>query len=173
MGSWLERTVNYASWFMWLGRGLFSAIVIVIILTRSIFTVIRVDGHSMDPTLSNGEWVTVDLISRHFTPWQEGDIAILRFPGDPLHDLYVKRIIGLPGDQIIVSNGTVSRNGLALNESYLSPGTLTEPGPISFPKIIPKDYYLVMGDNRPISNDSRYFGLVPTSDMVGRVVGHF
>ncbi len=172
MSSWLERTVNYTSWFMWLGRGLFLAIVVVIIITRSVFTIMRVDGHSMDPTLANGEWITVDLISKHFTSWKEGDIAILRFPGDPLHDIYVKRVIGLPGDKISVSNGKLIRNGTLLNETYLAPSVATQPGPIPFPRVIPRGYYLVLGDNRPISNDSRYFGLVPSSDMVGVVTGH-
>jgi len=170
MSQWFEKFVRSASWIMWLGRGVFLAVVILLVMMRSVITVIRIDGHSMDPTLQNGQWVFVDLISKRLTTWTNGDIVILRFPGDPLHSLYVKRIIGIPGDQITLIDGKVLRNNKALREPYLSPDTVTENGIVALPSVVPADKYLVLGDNRLISNDSRFFGLVPVSDLVGKVV---
>ncbi len=169
MSPYFEKFVRSASWVMWLGRGMFFAVIVVLLLMRSVVTVIRIDGHSMDPTLADGEWVIVDLTSKHFQTWQRGDIAILRFPGDPLHSLYVKRVIGLPGDTVQLRNGSVLRNGAVITETYLEPGTPTEEGVVALPDVIPSGEVLVFGDNRSISNDSRYFGLVPEHDLIGKV----
>lgn len=133
---------------------------------------VRIDGRSMDPTLTNGQWVMVNLLSKQFTPWGFGDIAILRFPGDPVHSLYVKRIIGVPGDAISLVDGGVKRNGKVIYEPYLANNTATLPGAFNLPDVVPENQYLVFGDNRQISNDSRFFGLVPAHDLVGKVMGY-
>jgi signal peptidase I len=172
MNNALEKWARSISWIMWFGKGLFFAVIIILILMRSVITVIRVDGHSMDPTLRDGQWVAVDLASNSFKGWDRGDIAILKFPGDPLHSWYVKRVIGLPGDVILIDNGVVTRNGEVLNENYLLPGTLTENGVVDISMQVPTDKYLVLGDNRNISNDSRYFGYVPKSNLYGEVIGY-
>ena len=116
--------------------------------------------------------MAVDLGSNNFKGWDRGDIAILKFPGDPLNSWYVKRVIGLPGDVILIENGVVTRNGEVLNENYLLPGTLTENGVVDVSMQVPADKYLVLGDNRNISNDSRYFGYVPESNLYGEVIGY-
>lgn len=172
MNQMLEKIARSVSWIMWLGRGLFFTVIVALIIMRSVITVIRIDGHSMDPTLRNGQWVAVDLISKHFKPWAEGDIAILKFPGDPIHSLYVKRVIGVPGDHVQISSGVVIRNGQQIFEPYLEPSTITEDGVYSIPEVIPPGQYLVFGDNRLISNDSRFFGLVPIDDFIGKVIGY-
>ncbi len=157
---------------MWLGRGVFMAVLIVLLLMRTVVTVIRIDGHSMDPTLRSGQWALVDLISRRFQfqGWQYGDVVILRFPGDPLRSLYVKRVIGLPGDILLIENGRVKRNNVLVVESYVLDGQRTENGVVALPTIVPPKSYIVLGDNRQISNDSRFFGVVPEANLVGKVM---
>lgn len=167
-----EKFIRSATWIMWLGRGVFFAVIIVLLLMRTVVTVIRIDGHSMDPTLRSGQWAMVDLISRRFQfqGWQYGDVVILRFPGDPLRSLYVKRVIGLPGDIISLENGRVMRNNVAVVESYVLDGQRTENGVVALPTIVPPKSYIVFGDNRQISNDSRFFGVVPEANLVGKVM---
>jgi len=97
-------------------------------------------------------------------------VVILRFPGDPIHSIYVKRIIGSPGDKITIDDGKVSRNGTQLDEHYVLAGMETQPGVVVLPESVPEGKYLVFGDNREISNDSRYFGLVPKSELIGKVI---
>lgn len=172
MNSTLEKWARSISWIMWFGKSLFFVVIMVLILMRSVITVIRVDGHSMDPTLRDGQWVIVDLLSDKLKSWNRSDIVILKFPGDPLHSWYVKRIIGLPGDQITIENGSVEVNGVIVNENYLLPGTETENGVVDISMNVPDGQYLVLGDNRAISNDSRYFGFVPKSHLYGKVLGY-
>lgn len=167
-----EKLVRYASWIMWLGRGVFYAVILLLVIMRSLVTVIRIDGHSMDPTLQDKQWILVDLISHRFKPWKRGDVVIVRFPGDPLHSLYVKRVIGLPGDTFALESGKVFINGVVLNEAYLGADATTDIGVIDLRQTIAHDQYIILGDNRKISNDSRFFGTVPREDMVGKVVGY-
>ncbi len=114
----------------------------------------------------------VDLVSERFNPWRSGDVVILRFPGDPIHSWYVKRIIGVPGDRVVIREGAVIRNGKKLAENYLNLSSVSTPGVINLPELVPAGQYLVLGDNRQISNDSRFFGFVPESDLYGKVMGY-
>ncbi len=168
----LEKLAASASWIMAIGRTSFLVVVFLLLVMRSCFTIIRIDGASMDPTLRSGQWVGVDLVTHYFSPWKDGDIAIVRFPGDPIHTLYVKRIIGVPGDKLQLQDGHVVRNGVALTENYLALGTSTFEGPATLPAVVPQNSYIVLGDNRAISNDSRFFGLVASSDLYGKVIAY-
>jgi|GEM_PF-1498207 len=143
-----------------------------IILTLVMFLVIRlavqdyqVDGTSMVPTLQNTQYVLVDKITYNFNHPQHGDVIVFEFPGD--HSLnYVKRIIGLPGDRIITTaNGIVKVNGVTLNEPYIN-DTQNPFGDESV--TVTADHYWVMGDNRGASSDSRQWGLVSKSEIIGK-----
>lgn len=127
---------------------------------------------SMYPTLKPGDRILVNKLSYDFHPVHVGDIVVFRKPADDtsagpqVKDL-VKRVIGLPG-QVISSCGVqVCINGKLLKEPWLPPGTITEP-PIKT-QTIPKGAYFVMGDNRTDSADSRVFGPIKKSLIVGRV----
>jgi len=127
---------------------------------------------SMYPTLKPGDRILVNKLSYDFHPVHVGDIVVFRKPADDtsagpqVKDL-VKRVIGLPG-QVISSCGVqVCINGRLLKEPWLPPGTITEP-PIKT-QTIPKGEYFVMGDNRTDSADSRVFGPIKKSLIVGRV----
>jgi signal peptidase I len=126
------------------------------------FSVVR--GKSMSPGIHDGDRILVDHLSFVFRDVHRGDIVVLQYPLDPTLD-YIKRVIGLPGDEVRIDHGSVFVNGERLDEPYISEpdarGSLCQ-------RVAP-DSYFVLGDNRPHSSDSREFGLVPRQNLVGRV----
>jgi signal peptidase I len=136
----------------------------------------------MVPTLKIGDRIIVNKLSYRIHGVGRGDIVVFaRPPGEaaicsppPVNDL-VKRVIGLPGETISLSGGQVFINGHELAEPWLPAGTQTLPGPgdvpysLSQPFRIPQGDYFVMGDNRTESCDSRYWGPIPRSLIVGKV----
>ena len=126
---------------------------------------------SMEPTLMIGDRILVDKLSYHLHGVGRGDIVVFATPpkelADPAIKDLVKRVIGLPGDVISSSGGRVYIDGKPLSEPWLPPGTVTTG--ITRQKVPPNEYF-VMGDNRSDSQDSRFFGPIPRSLIVGRVV---
>ena len=137
---------------------------------------------SMAPTLQVGDRIMVDKLSYHFHGVHRGDIVVFKRPPLELQNFpdLVKRVIGLPGESVSTQNGHVYIDGKPLSEPWLPPGptsytgALPEgqhpqfnmPGPVS----VPGGQYFVMGDNRTNSEDSRFFGPVPESLIVGRAI---
>ena len=148
-------------------------IVETIALTLIIFLVIRfaiqsyrVEGVSMQPGLQSDEYVLVNKISYLFHAPEHGDVIVFHYPLDTTKD-FIKRVIGLPGDTITLDSTTVTVDGVALNEPYIS----ERANPLGKKDIkVPSDEYFVMGDNRPASDDSRDWGFVPKYDLVGKAV---
>lgn len=131
----------------------------------------QVRGASMEPGLSSGEYIFTSKITYKFRPIERGDIIVFKSPQNPDID-YIKRVIGLPGDTVLFKNETVAVNGFELNEPYISDKTsLWEGGYIKEgePVMVPEAEILVLGDNRPRSSDSREFGPIPTSSIIGQV----
>ncbi len=124
---------------------------------------------SMQPTLAPGDRI---LAVEGSSGIRRGDIAVLRVPASVsgTDDLFVKRVIGLPGDHVACCNakGQVTVNGKALSENYLYPGD--RPSRTTFSFTVGKGEIWVMGDHRNISVDSRKWGPVPLSGVVGRVI---
>lgn len=131
----------------------------------------QVKGLSMYPTFNDGEYLLTNKISYRFGEPKYGDIIIFKAPLNEEYE-YIKRIIGMPGDKVMLSNGHFFINGVELNETeYLdkSVSTLQE----RFLKegvemVVPPNSYFVAGDNRPHSSDSRDFGPVPKDNIVGK-----
>jgi signal peptidase I len=147
-----------------------------IVLTLLMFLVIRfavqnfnVEGPSMEPTLHNGELILVDKWSYLFRPPERGDVIVFVAPPIPSED-YVKRIIGIPGDRITINNTNVYVDGVLLKETYVTP--IDQGNPYNYKTIsnmlIPPNMYFVLGDDRIHSSDSRDWGLVPRSNIIGR-----
>ena len=126
---------------------------------------------SMEPTLLIGDRILVDKLSYHLHGVGRGDIVVFAKPprevADPTIKDLVKRVIGLPGDVISSRGGRVYINGKVLPEPWLGRGIVTTD--IRTQKVPPNEYF-VMGDNRSDSQDSRFFGPIPRSLIVGRVV---
>ncbi len=127
-----------------------------------------VSGSSMDPTFHNGQYLIIDELSYRFEAPSRGDVLIFRYPKDP-KEFFIKRIIGLPGETVSIKSGDVyvqktDGSTLKLDELYVVNHGNGEDSTY----IVPKDQYFVMGDNRPASSDSRVWGLLPRSNIVGR-----
>ncbi len=124
---------------------------------------VRVIGDSMNPTLETRDLLIASKLDYRLHDPARGDIVILESPTDPSHD-YIKRVVGLPGDHVLVRQHTVLVNGRRLTEPYLGnwstgPDWPAGPGPVEG-EAVPAGMYFVLGDNRNHSSDSRLFGWV-------------
>lgn len=125
---------------------------------------IRVDGSSMEPTLHSGEFVIVNKLTYKLGTPQIGDVIVFHFPRDPEQE-YIKRVIGLPGDQVTIRGGNVYVNDQLLHESYIAAAPAYDST-----WDVPDDALFVLGDNRNNSSDSHNWGTVPLSYVVGKAV---
>ena len=149
----------------------FSLIALLIVLPIRLFIAqpFIVSGASMETTFSTGQYLIIDQLSYHFEEPIRGDVIVFRYPKDP-SKFFIKRIIGIPGDTVSINGSDVSLintehpEGILLKESYIHDmkptATITE--------TLGKDEYFVMGDNRDASSDSRAWGVLPKSNIVGR-----
>lgn len=139
------------------------AIAIVLVINLLLAQPRTVHGESMEPSLHENERVIVDLVSFRWRQPERGEIIVLRLPEQDTDPL-IKRVVGLPGDTVAIRNGKVLVNDEVLDEPYLDQVTA---GRMSA-KVVPEAHVFVLGDNRGASNDSRYFGMVPYEDVLGR-----
>ena len=130
-----------------------------------------VSGASMEPNFSSGDYLLIDEVSYRFRQPQRGEVAVFHYPGDE-STYYIKRIIGLPGERLVISDGKIVifnkdyPNGFTLKENYLPPTTQTS----GKKEIVLKDNeYFVLGDNRNYSFDSRSWGNLQRAEIVGLV----
>lgn len=137
-----------------------------------------VEGSSMAPRFHTNDYLLVDKFSYRFHEPQRGDIIVFKYPND-LSLNYIKRIIGLPGETVKIKDGTVyiintdHPDGVSLDEHvYLGDGikTTLESGAADGEFPVAAAEYFVLGDNRPASSDSRVWGLLPKSDIIGRAL---
>lgn len=146
------------------------AVVLALVLRIWVVQSFYIPSGSMEPTLQGGDRILVNKLSYVFGTVHTGNIVVFRRPAadvGPANIHYlVKRVIGLPGQTISEKNGEVYINGRLLKEPWLPTGTLTYH--LKTQKIPPGEYF-VMGDNRGDSFDSRYFGPIPGSLIVGQV----
>ena len=158
------------------------AILVAVLLRTFVVATYSIPSGSMEPTLQIGDRIVVDKLSYHLHGVDRGNIVVFTTPpnedcaGPPVADL-VKRVIGLPGEIISLQDGSVYINGRLLPEPFLPAEVRTDtyPGPstngyaLHHGYRIPAGYVFVMGDNRPESCDSRYWGPIRESTVVGEV----
>lgn len=138
------------------------AFVLALALRTYVVGTYVVDGNSMNPTLTDGEWVAIWRRPLLAGDPVRGDIIVFRYPRDPRRE-FIKRVIGLPGDVVELRGGRVLVNGSLLAESHP-----VAPDRSSHPETrVPEGQLFVLGDNRRLSEDSRAFGLVPLDHVSG------
>ena len=172
----LEDTPGFGRQFLIFGWELTKVIVIslAIIIPVRYFLIkpFYVKGASMEPNFHDYEYLIVDELSYRFALPQRGDVVVFRYPQDP-RQFFIKRVIGLPGETVKMVDGRITiinklhPEGLIIEESYLSKSMVTNgPNEVAFQQ---NQYYL-MGDNRTSSLDSRIFGPVDKSAVIGKVL---
>lgn len=130
----------------------------------------KIKGQSMEPNFDNGEFLLTDKVTYRFSQPKRGDVIVFEAPGTN-NEEFIKRIIGLPGEEVSLSDGNVYINNSLLEENYIPESLKTEGG--IFLKdgqtvSVPNENYFVLGDNRVASSDSRTWGFVSKNKITGR-----
>jgi len=138
------------------------------VFSRFVITPVIIQGRSMMPTLLDGEYYFLNRLAYFFKSPARGDLVVIRDPGHD--DFAVKRIIAKPGDWLNLKDGKVYLNGRRLVEPYLPKGTFTATADLQEKWIeLGKEHYFVMGDNRVCSEDSRNYGRIVRSSILGSI----
>lgn len=147
------------------------AVVIIVPIRYLLVQPFFVRGASMEPNFEDGQYLVVDELSYRVRQPQRGEVIVFRYPLDT-SQFFIKRIIGLPGETVKVVDGRVTiqnaqyQQGVALDESEYLTSSVRTGGDIN--ETLGSNEYFVLGDNRAASSDSRVWGAVPRSDIVGR-----
>jgi signal peptidase I len=184
-----EETYGVGSFLWEVIKVFFWALIIIIPVRIFLFQPFFVQGASMEPNFENGDYLIINELgykqsdiniggvhvfsANSFKDLNRDDVAVFRYPVNP-QQFFIKRVIGLPGEEVKVENGKVSiyndqnPDGFVLDESkYLDPNLFTT-GNLDVK--LQQDQYFVLGDNRKASYDSRAWGAVPKSDIIGKVL---
>ncbi|MBN2853766.1 MAG: signal peptidase I [Clostridia bacterium] len=165
------------------------AIVIALLIRGLIFEPVIIDGSSMNNTLYNKDRVILNKIGMAFKDIEVGDIIVLEVQPPTYNVLkflnnyewakkllptitgvdYIKRVVAVEGDTVEIKNGYLYINGIKQNEEYIKEDQSTKPQFLEYPYVVPAGEYFVMGDNRLHSTDSREFGSITKSRILGRV----
>lgn len=152
-----------------------AAIVVIIAFGIKYFLVqpFIVDGNSMQPNFENNEYLLVEKLSLKFSAPRRGDVIVFHPPGQASVN-YIKRIIGLPNEEVVITDNKIKiinqdhPNGIYLSEPYIPNSSITSSDIASSDFKLGADEYFVMGDNREHSSDSREWGNLPKSNIIGR-----
>ncbi|NCO75422.1 MAG: signal peptidase I [Cyanobacteria bacterium] len=153
---------------------IFKTVAMAVVLSFGIRTFVAearyIPSSSMEPTLLINDRLIVEKMSYRFNEPKRGDVVVfnvtdkLREENFQANEAFIKRIIGLPGDEVMVKNGKVIVNNEMLKENYIKEKPDYNFGPVT----VPENQYLVLGDNRNNSYDSHYWGFVPREKFIGR-----
>lgn len=141
------------------------ALIIVVVVKHFLFQPFYVKGASMEPNYEDHEYLIIDELTYRFRDPARGEVVVFRYPNDP-SQYFIKRVIGLPGDSIVVNSQGIILNGVVFDESVYLSADVSTVGNVDI--TLSPDQYFVMGDNRQSSLDSRIFGPIDRSDIVGR-----
>jgi signal peptidase I len=154
--------------FEWV-EALITSLVVVVMLFTFLFRIVNVSGPSMQPNLESGDRV---VLQSYFYHPQRGDVVVITH-AEQLDEPIIKRVIALENQVVNIDfqTGTVSVDGVTLDESaYIQNGITTQRSDYSFPLTVPKGHVFVLGDNRKVSNDSRYkdIGMIDVNNILGK-----
>ena len=146
------------------------AVILFFVLRMFLFRVAHVSGFSMAPTLSDGDRVILNRAAVVFGTARVGDIVAFPYPNNP-SEYYIKRVIGISGDEVDLINGSFYVNGEPLEDAF-SHDTIWSTGNVIFPVTVEEGHVFVLGDNRNASSDSRSssIGMVDNRYILGRVL---
>jgi signal peptidase I len=157
--SWLSVIGEYVVIFV-------VAYLLAFVLQNFLFGIFEIKQHSMESTLYEYDRVFITRLTYKYSDPKRGDVIILLDPMGSQDD-FVKRVIALPGEEIAIKNGVVYINGKKLNEPYINSDHDIDN--MRSRRIAPEEFF-VMGDNRTVSSDSRRFGPIPRSNILGKVL---
>ena len=146
------------------------AIAIFLFLYLLVMQPHKIKGDSMQPNFPDGEYLLTDKISYRLREPERGEVIVFKAPGANGEE-FIKRIIGLPAESISIKEGRVFINSKLLDEPYLASDLVTPAGSFlkdGFELTIPDNNYIVLGDNRGASSDSRAWGFITKEDITGR-----
>jgi signal peptidase I len=126
-----------------------------------------VSGASMDPTFKNGEYLIVDEISYRFDDPKRGDVIVFKYPENP-KKYFIKRIVGLPGESVLIKDGIVTIKRQDIEDLVLTEEYVTNTSRDNYSRDLKDGEYFVMGDNRPNSLDSRSWGPLSKEMIIGK-----
>lgn len=151
-------------------RPVLREIIETLLLTFFIFWLVnslvgryRIDGSSMNPTLFNEQYLLINNVSYFLESPERGDIIVFRHPRSDLN--LIKRVIGMPGDEVEIRGGQVRVNGQLLNEPYIA-----DSPNYNGVWLVPDDNFFVLGDNRNSSSDSHTWQFLPEDNITGKAV---
>ncbi len=150
----------------WL-RDLIISVAVSIFIIVFVYQPVKVEGTSMMPVLDDQERIFINKYVYRWEPIERGDVVVFRYPRDPSKS-YIKRVIGVAGDRVEISDGRVYVNGQRLAEPYV-PGEFRDERSYE-PTVVPPHSYFVLGDHRNRSSDSREFGPVAENYIYGKAV---
>lgn len=165
----IKQTLNSIFDFF---QGIVVFMAILVMIYLFLFSPQEINGQSMFPTFYDKELLITNKIVYKLKEPKRGEVVIFKSPMNKDID-YIKRVIGLPGETILLKNNSFYINGQKLLEPYIGPGVITSAGSFlkeGIPFTIPDGSFFVCGDNRPHSSDSREFGPIPISDFIGQAL---
>ena len=141
------------------------ALVLALIIRAFFLQVFWIPSGSMEPTLDINDRIVVNKVSFHFRDPRRLEVVVFRQveSADPTKKDLIKRLVGLPGERLELKNGVIVINGRPIDERHTGNQDFANFGPVT----IPQDSFFVMGDNRPASADSRYWGFLPKKNLIG------
>lgn len=136
---------------------------LIFLVVRLAFQNFRIEGQSMEANLHDGQFLIVNKLVYYLHPPQRGDVVVFHSPENPNKD-FIKRVVGLPGEEVELVDGRVHVNGVPLHETYLHDPTQRSWGP----EVVGEFEYFVLGDNRSNSSDSRSWGMLDGNSIIGK-----
>jgi len=164
-GSWWRTPVGGILPRGWKTFGAACWLLLVLLVLPMRIAPVR--GASMEPTLSDGQVLAYHTLAPQLLGLDRGEIVVFRSPLDRSHH-FVKRVVGLPGDELLFDDGHLFVNDVELD----LPPSSVEPG-FRLVTRVPADCFFALGDHASVSMDSRRFGAVPMENLLGRVIGPF
>lgn len=170
MGAYIIGGIKMKNWDILLNRYFRITIYLVILigLLKPLLWINQVNGVSMESSFENGDYIAYSRLLALIFPVEVQDVIVIQHIDQHDNEVLLKRVIGIEGDHVVISKGQVYVNGTLLNETYSQGNT---EGVLDIH--VPKGMYFVLGDNRPLSDDSRSFGCIEKEQIYAKVIFKF